>query len=506
VRRRFVMVVALATLLAACSPAPDSASTASGAVRAGQQAQADFNRDGFADLAVGIPGEDLGAFADDGGAVSVLYGSATGLQPGGDMFVQGSDGVGGTRENNDRFGSAVAKGDFNGDGVVDLAVGAPGEVVGSAVNTGAVNVLYGSGGGLTGGPVLTQPNAEAGDLFGATLAAGDFDGDGFVDLAAGVPGENVGAVGNAGAVTVLFGSGRGLTTAGSQTLSQGGTGVAGAAEEWDAFGGSLAAGTLAGDGIADLVVGIPQEDVGAVGNAGAVNVLAGSPDGLVGGSLATQGNPERGDSFGGAVAVGDFDDVPGDDVAVGAPGETVGGIVAAGAVSVLNGPPGGLANERLLYQGAAGIPGSPEPRDHFGRTLAPTDHDGTGRWDLAVGVPEEDLGPDEDAGAVNLLAASAAGPRGGSLVLQGNPEDRDRFGSAIAGGLLPHDFDGDGLVDLAVGAPTETVGVGAAGAGAVSLYYGSGGGAPAPGPAFTQGAGGLGGTPEVADLLGEALE
>jgi hypothetical protein len=505
VEMRRSLGVALVALVALAAVAWPAAAAAADPARTGQRAAGDFNGDGFADLAVGAPGEDVGA-AGDAGAVNVLYGSAGGLQPTADVFVQGSGGVGGAREDNDRFGAAVARGDFNGDSILDLAVGAPGEVVGSAVNAGAVNVLHGSGGGLTGGPVLIQPNAEAGDLFGSALAAGDFDGDGFFDLAVGVPGENVGAVGNAGAVTVLFGSALGLTTAGSQTLFQGGSGVAGAAEESDTFGLSLASGLLVGDAVADLVVGVPGEDVGGTLGAGAVNLLVGSPGGLVNGSLATQGNPERGDGFGGAVATGDFDDTAGDDVAVGVPGETVGGALGAGAVSVFNGPPGGLAAERLLFQGTAGIPGNPEERDFFGRVLAPTDSNGIGQWDLAVGVPGEDLGPDVDAGAVNLLAGSAAGPSGGSLVLQGNPEDLDGFGSAIAGGFFLHDFDNNGFFDLAVGAPTETVGVGAGGAGAVSVYYASGGGVLTPGPVFTQGAGGLGGTPEVADLLGEALE
>ncbi|HEX5880971.1 MAG TPA: hypothetical protein VF468_22035 [Actinomycetota bacterium] len=119
-------------------------------------------------------------------------------------------------------------------------------------------------------------------------------------------------------------------------------------------------------------------------------------------------------------------------------------------------------------------------------------------------MPGEDLGPDENAGAVNLLAGSAGGPGGGRLLLQANPEDRDGFGSAIAGGTVPLDFDGNGRSDLAVGAPTETVGTGAGGAGAVSLYPASGGRVLAPGPVLTQG-GGLAGTPEVADLAGAAL-
>jgi len=236
-----------------------------------------------------------------------------------------------------------------------------------------------------------------------------------------------------------------------------------------------------------------------------VNVLAGSAGGLVNGSLATQGNPEGGDAFGAAVATGDFDDTAGDDPAVGAPGETVGGRPAAGAVSVFNGPPSGLASERLLFQGTAGIPGTPETGDAFGAAVAPTDSNGIGQWDLAVGVPSESVGPDVQTGVVNLLAGSTTGPSGGTLVLQTNPEDFDAFGQAIAGGFFLHDFDNNGFFDLAVGAPIERVGSQQA-AGAVSVFYASGGGVLTPGPAFLQGSGGLGGTAEAFDFFGAALE
>jgi hypothetical protein len=442
VRMRGVAKVVLLALVAL----PLGASPASGApdrAPAAQAARVDFNDDGFTDLAVGAPLEDVGGAAD-AGALNVLYGSATGLEPSPDVFFQGSGGVGGS--------------------------------------------------------------LEAGDQFGAALAAGDFDDDGVFDLAVGAPGEDIGATGNAGAVTVLFGSPAGLTTSGSQTLFQGG-GAGGTVETGDAFGSALASGILGGDGIADLVVGAPGEDVGATGNAGAVNLLAGSPGGLTPGAVATQGNPEPSDLFGLAVATGDFDDTAGDDVAGGAPGETVNGRQAAGAVSVFNGPPGGLANERLLFQGTAGIPGSPESFDEFGAAVAPTDSNGIGQWDLAVGAPGEDLGADVAAGVVNLLAGSAAGPSGGTLVTQANPEDGDQFGAAIAGGFFLHDFDNNGFFDLAVGAPGETVGA-AAFAGAVSVFTASGGpgGTVTPGPVFTQGPGGLGGTAETNDFLGAALE
>ena len=349
-----VVVVALATLLAAAWPAwaqPDQA-------LAGQEARVDFNGDGFDDLAVGAPGEAIGSL-DGAGAVNVLYGSAAGLVASPEVFIQGSNGVGGTADQNDTFGRAIAQGLFNDDEFFDLAVGSPGESDGGASAGGAVNILYGSAGGLTGGPQLFQSNPETNDRFGESLAAGDFNGDGFFDLAVGAPGEDIGTTGDAGAVTVLFGSAAGITT-GAQTILQGSGGITGSAEALDQFGASLASGLLAGDDIADLVVGVPGEDLGGVGEAGAVNVLAGSAGGLVNGSLATQSNPEPSDAFGTAVATGDFDQVAGDDVAVGAPDETVNGRRSAGAVSVFNGPPGGLAAERLLFQGTAGIPGTPE--------------------------------------------------------------------------------------------------------------------------------------------------
>jgi FG-GAP repeat len=495
-----VVLVALVTLMAAAWPA----SGQPGQARAGQEALVDFNGDGFDDLAVGAFGEAIGSL-DGAGAVNVLYGSASGLVASSDVFFQGSNGVGGTADENDTFGRAIAQGLFNDDEFFDLAVGSPGESDGGASAGGAVNILYGSAGGLTGGPQFFQSNPETNDRFGESLAAGDFNGDSFFDLAVGTPGENIGTTGDAGAVTVLFGSAAGITTAGAQTIFQGSGGIAGSAEALDQFGTSLASGLLAGDDVADLVVGVPGEDLGGVGEAGAVNVLAGSPGGLVNGSLATQSNPESSDAFGTAVATGDFDNTAGDDVAVGAPDETVNGRRSAGAVSVLNGPPSGLTNERLLFQGTAGIPGTPELGDLFGAALAPTDSNGIGQWDLAVGVPYEDVGPDVDTGVVNLLAGSVTGPSGGSLLQQGNPEDFDYFGWALAGGFFLHDFDNNGFFDLAVGAPLEDVGT-EEDAGAVTVFSASGGGVLTRGSPIVQGSGGLGGTAEAFDMLGIALE
>ena len=112
---------------------------------------------------------------------------------------QDSSGVTGVSQAGDHFGSALAFGDFDGDGAGDLAVGAPGESAGGAANAGAVWVFYGSAAGLHAGreQVFDQDNlpggdggTETGDQFGFAVAAGDVDGDGFDDLAIGSPFEN----------------------------------------------------------------------------------------------------------------------------------------------------------------------------------------------------------------------------------------------------------------------------------------------------------------------------
>ena len=75
-----------------------------------------------------------------------------------------------------------------------------------------MNVQYGSPGGLAGNrQVLTQGTPEAGDRFGAALAKGRFNDDDFIDLAVGAPDEDLGRTDAAGVVTVFYGSASGLT-------------------------------------------------------------------------------------------------------------------------------------------------------------------------------------------------------------------------------------------------------------------------------------------------------
>ena len=133
-------------------------------------AAGDFNGDGFADLAIGASGEALGTVGE-AGVVHILYGSAKGLTAqGNQVFHQDSPGVQETAEGSDVFGCALTTGDFNGDGFVDLAIGAPGEALGSIGSAGIVHILYGSAKFHQDRPGV-QETAEEDDTFGWALAA-----------------------------------------------------------------------------------------------------------------------------------------------------------------------------------------------------------------------------------------------------------------------------------------------------------------------------------------------
>ncbi len=378
----------------------------------------DFNGDGRDDLAVGVPYNQTGA-AQSGG-VSIHYGLPGGIETTGEHFLrQGADGLPGAPEVGDNFGTALAAGDFDGDGYDDLAIGAPEDFSGDIDNAGSVIVLHGGIGGvmpfygywmyqgldgLFGAP-------DAGDRFGAALATGDFDANGYDDLAIGVPGEA-----GVGAIQIVFGSQWGLLFAENELWQE--TSIGGQSEGGDLFGQALAAGDFDGDGHDDLAIGSPFEDLGpanSIVNTGAAFTIYGSPSRfdlsrtqyLAQGNVIGAGHDEAQDLFGFSLAAGDFDNDGRDDLVIGTPREDQ-TAVDSGQISILMGGGSGLTAARTwtFYEGQEGVAGPGNQSSAFGWALAAGDFDGDGHDDLAVGAPEEDIGGLNSAGAEIVLRGS----------------------------------------------------------------------------------------------------
>jgi hypothetical protein len=291
----------------------------------------DFNSDGIEDLAVGIPDEDIptpGGTLDDAGAIQIIYGAGYGLvdtitnSADGDFWYAGSNAyVGGALEAGDRFGHSVEAGDFNGDGYDDLGVGVPSETHGSGgsaiIFAGAINVFYGSITGLDATAAWPAPmwhqvspgmadEPEFAERFGYSLAAGDFNNDGYEDLAIGIPYEENGGGVNFGAVSVMYGTSVGLVTANSDFLLEGPL----LSEHNDQFGHALTADDFDGDGYVDLAIGVPNDTPDTVDHTGSVVVRYSNGNGVPGnfgqqiwhqGSPGIIGAPESGEQFGGSL-------------------------------------------------------------------------------------------------------------------------------------------------------------------------------------------------------------
>ena len=379
---------------------------------------------------------------------------------------------------------------------------------------------------------------------------GDFNGDGYRDVAIDASAATVNGKSWAGQVAVVYGSASGLNPAKHQLINQNTAGIPGTAEKDDGFGDQLATADLNGDGYSDLVVGTPHETSGSARDAGMVVIVWGSKSGLSGGTTVKNPQTLYGSYFGLCIAAADFTGDGKPDLAISAQSDaadpawrirlirgpftksgTTGKVssyspgidkpdLTAGRVSgdtkadlVVTGQKAG--SDRLAtavyYKGtAAGIGKAATLRTAVTATIGDLNKDGYG--DIVLGNPAE---PDDDpsgstGGKIHIIYGTSSGPSATRRVslsqntsgIPDSSEYDDNFGEAVAIG----DFDKDGYGDLAVGAPGETFGDDTHcldAAGAITLLHGSSTGVTTTHPVFlTQDSPGVPGSVESGDRFG----
>ena len=372
-------------------------------------------------------------------------------------------GVGGTWTG----GAVSGAGDVDGDGWPDLLVG--GELAGDA-NQGGAWLLLGpvpTEAGEWEGAAWALSGSLAAEHAGAAVAGlGDLDGDGYDDLLVGAPGADLGGGEGSGGAYVVQGP---VTSDG--LLSSMATATLWGEDAEDQAGSAVAGvGDVDGDGWPDLVIGAALADPYGT-RTGAAWLLLGPVSGTIDlwDADGTWAGQDAGDQAGAALAAAG--DVDGDglaDVLVGAP-YLRGDDLWAGGAWLVSGPATGHLDLEDATARLRGRVGS----DQAGASVAGAgDIDGDGFADVLVGAPGYDGGGSGSGGAWLLR-----GPLAGTLSLASadlamvGATAEDAAGSSVAGGF---DLDGDGRLDLAVGARLDDAGATDAGALYLVLAPGSG--------------------------------
>jgi glycosylphosphatidylinositol phospholipase D len=433
----------------------------------------DFNGDGIADFAVGAPpGGSVG-----GGAVYVVYGTATGAPPpfsldDADVTINGeSDG--------DSLGNSLACGDVNGDGIDDLVIGAP-----AVTSAGYAYVIYGGLAlpstldltGLTAAQGMRIPGFVNNTALGWAAAVGDVNGDGIADLIVTAPGARSSSS-NTGQGFVIFGT---STLPGTFDLStlNGSNGFAISATDLQATtpaGDSVAIGDLNDDGFGDIAFGSRSAFPNGLSSAGEVWVVYGhagafAPELQVGNLNGANGfaiEPAHGGAFAGTslAFVADFNGDGTPDLAIGAPATPAG--PQFGTVFVIFGKGGNTFPAHFglgTLDGANGIAlVSPNLGDYAGTSVAGiADLNGDGVGEIAIGAPASDVGATDAGGGWVVYGrripwpatVSLATMDGGTGFYMQGAALSDAAGTAVASA---GDSNRDGLHDVLISAPLADV-------------------------------------------------
>lgn len=372
------------------------------------------------------------------------------------------------------FNGAITVGDFDDDGRDEIALGNPSYSQSGLPSQGSVAIMDRA----TNGVWSTQETIRLGsfgyvgtpgdgDRLGNSMASGDFDNDGYADLAIGAHNKVVSSNDEAGAVLIVYGSSAGLTSARNELFTRSNDGQPEGPETDDRFGDALAAADFTGDGPDDLAVGIRRARCPNDVRGGAVLVLRGQTG--VGGLSSVQsrihfagvdgvpGTCVDGRAFGEGLAVGYFNADARPDLVVGGAGNST----ERGSVTVLpsgiTGPDGGQGS--LLVRGIDLPLPMATSTARIGRVLATGGLRGTSSLldSIAIGAPFDDAEGQSQAGSVWVLHPA----RDGSGISLADAERwilrsplaiapagvNDQFGSTLATG----DFNDDNAVDLAIG-------------------------------------------------------